>query len=637
MSRIPRLSLRTARAVLAAGVACVVLAACGGHGSSGFAPGTEPGPDPGPGSPACEGGESFASTFEAIQQVIFEKRGCTQDVCHGSGASGGLQLTRDVAYRNLFEAPSLGSPLRRVVPGDNDRSYLWLKLAAATRPGTVDIGGAPMPLGLEPLTENELEALRIWIYAGAPETGTVIGTEGLLDACLPEPEPITIKPLDPPPPGEGVQLVMPPWLLPANSEHEVCFASYYDLTDQVPEQYRDPSGQYFRFKASELRQDPQSHHLILNYSRVPVEDIHHPAFGPWTCKGGERAGEPCEPTDLTSCGSGLCATEYRDGFTCTGFGPPVQGGVASIQIGGAQQAQQTTEYVDGVFAQIPLKGILYWNSHAFNLTKSDHLMNARLNYWFAEPEEQRHPVRGIFDVSRIFSANAAPFTTQTLCHDHVLPKGARLFGLSSHTHQRGKHFTVDLPDGTRIYESFVYNDPLAAVYDPPLIFDSPNPAERTLRYCSLFNNGVKEDGSPDPETVTRFSRLPASVFIPGVPGRCNPVACAEGKVGAPCSGVGDDATCDTSPGAGDGFCDACRITGGESTENEMFILLGQYYVPDEDPDAEGPRPGQIGALASASAARRSDFVGFAVPPAQGCASSHAGHADPAGHAAHTGH
>src|SRR5690554_2098425 len=253
MSRIPRLSLRTARAVLAAGVACVVLAACGGHGSSGFAPGTEPGPCPGPGSPACEGGESFASTFEAIQQVIFEKRGCTQDVCHGSGASGALQLTRDVAYRNLFEAPSLGSPLRRVVPGDNDRSYLWLKLAAATRPGTVDIGGAPMPLGLEPLTENELEALRIWIYAGAPETGTVIGTEGLLDACLPEPEPITIKPLDPPPPGEGVQLVMPPWLLPANSEHEVCFASYYDLTDQVPEQYRDPSGQYFRFKASELR------------------------------------------------------------------------------------------------------------------------------------------------------------------------------------------------------------------------------------------------------------------------------------------------------------------------------------------------------------------------------------------------
>lgn len=56
------------------------------------------------------------------------------------------------------------------------------------------------------------------------------------------------------------------------------------------------------------------------------------------------------------------------------------------------------------------------------------------------------------------------------------------------------------------------------------------------------------------------------------------MACAEGKIGAPCSGVGDDRTCDTGPGANDGFCDACRITGGESTENEMFILNGAFYL-----------------------------------------------------------
>jgi hypothetical protein len=39
-----------------------------------------------------------------------------------------------------------------------------------------------------------------------------------------------------------------------------------------------------------------------------------------------------------------------------------------------------------------------------------------------------------------------------------------------------------------------------------------------------------------------------------------------------------DVDCDTTEGAGDGWCDACRITGGESTENEMFILLGQYFI-----------------------------------------------------------
>ena len=41
----------------------------------------------------------------------------------------------------------------------------------------------------------------------APRTGTVPGTEPLLDACLPDAKPIVIKPLDPPVPGEGVQTV----------------------------------------------------------------------------------------------------------------------------------------------------------------------------------------------------------------------------------------------------------------------------------------------------------------------------------------------------------------------------------------------------------------------------------------------
>lgn len=54
----------------------------------------------------------------------------------------------------------------------------------------------------------------------------------------------------------------------------------------------------------------------------------------------------------------------------------------------------------------------------------------------------------------------------------------------------------------------------------------------------------------------------------------------------PTDGAGDDASCDSSPGAGDGFCDACPITGGESTQNEMFVLFGAHYV---DPTVPGAR------------------------------------------------
>ena len=235
-----------------------------------------------------------------------------------------------------------------------------------------------------------------------------------------------------------------------------------------------------------------------------------------------------------------------------------------------------TTFYPGVFAQVPMKGVLLWNSHAFNLTKSDQTMHARLNYNFAK--DQRAQTTQIFDASRIFAANAPPFTTQTVCADHVLPRGARLFNLSSHTHKHGKRFTIDLPDGRRLYESTIYNDPVDLQIDPPLEFDSPDPAQRTLHYCSLYNNGVAEDGSPDVELVTRASRVPTSAQQ--TLGRCRPTACVAGKIGSACGGSSDDAACDNSPGAGDGDCDACRITGGESTENEMFILLGQYFMAD---------------------------------------------------------
>ena len=541
-----------------------------GQALSGCAPdatptvGEEPTATATPGD-GCNGG-SFNSTFEAIQKVVFEQHSCTESVCHGSlGHQGGLVLTPDVAYQNLFEVQSTGSSLPRVQPGDKDRSFLWLKLAAATDPSQLPQGfhlfGQPMPNGLPPLSKDELEAVRLWIYGGASQTGTVAGTETLLNACLPKPEPILIDPLAAPAENTGVQFTMPPWHLEAHSEHEICFATYYDITDQVPDKYKDPSGQFFRFATTELRQDPSSHHLILNRYFGPADiNLHDASFGAWTCNGGDHAGDTCEPTDLTSCGTGICTSAIKQSFACIGFGPRVSGGIAAVPIGGAQAAQSFNQYADGVFAQIPMKGVLYWNSHAFNLTDTDTTMHAWLNYFFSDA--QKYGVSPIFDRSMIFSANAAPFTTQTICQDFVLPQRARLFNLSSHTHKHGKHFTVTLPDGSTIYESFVYNDPANITYDPPLAFDSADPAQRTLHFCSLYNNGVKLDGTPDVDLVTRASLVPTSAQ--GTIGRCKPIACVSGKVGAACNGVGDDRTCDSSLNANDGFCDACPITGGRA-------------------------------------------------------------------------
>ena len=99
-------------------------------------------------------------------------------------------------------------------------------------------------------------------------------------------------------------------------------------------------------------------------------------------------------------------------------------------------------------------------------------MNGRLNY-FLFAKDQLHPVRADQRLTRTSSRRAAPYTIETYCAKHVAAAGRALFLLTSHTHKRGKRFWIDLPDGSLLYESFLYNDPAKQYFDPPLAFDSP--------------------------------------------------------------------------------------------------------------------------------------------------------------------
>jgi mono/diheme cytochrome c family protein len=129
-------------------------------------------------------GEHFASTFAAIQSVIIDGYGCTGGFCHGSNdpPSGDLSLLSGVAYQNLVGVESSEvAGLLRVKPGDASMSFLYEKLSSASPQG----GGSQMPLGGDPLTADQLEAVRLWIEGDAPETGTVAGTADLLGVCLP--------------------------------------------------------------------------------------------------------------------------------------------------------------------------------------------------------------------------------------------------------------------------------------------------------------------------------------------------------------------------------------------------------------------------------------------------------------------
>lgn len=570
-------------------------------------PEPEPGPEPGPEEPTCAEGQVFESTFDAVQKIIFARYECTG--CHsGDTPQGDLDLSPDVAYDNLVEVPSVGSQFARVYPGARDRSSLWLKVYANVDPSVTSL--SPMPPSGQAPTETEIELLRQWILNGAPRDGIIAGTEKLLPGCLSDPTPISIKPLEAPPAGEGVQLQMPGLNLQAASETEVCFATYFDFTDEIDDEFMAPDGSGFYYDGYEVRQDAVSHHLIFFLGNHPDGTPLEPEdLSGWTCAGGENDGVECEPRDRTSCGEGICRTPVQRSLACTAYqaNPEDETFFPAVEIA-VQQAQSTQDLYPGTYRVMRARGIALWNPHAFNLLTEDFTLRSRINFRFAEDRRFEQQSSGGFEtafgIPRLLGGGAPPYTEEVLCERMVLPQGTRITGITSHTHSLGKHFWYETPDGTHIYDSYTYEDPVNYFPEEPLAFDDPDPAQRTLTYCSLYRNGVDADGNPLPDEVTRASRIEYPIPFGGpnsTLGLCEPTHCVnEGMYDVMCDdGIanqkGDDAACNSSPDATDGWCDACAITGGITTENEMFGAQIWYFIAEGfDSTAEVEYPDSFG-------------------------------------------
>jgi hypothetical protein len=104
---------------------------------------------------------AFPPTFTNIQINVFN-RVCI--ACHlGANAPQGLRLDGDNAYDFLVNVASNEKPeLLRVKPLDPDNSYIIHKLE-----GGPNIVGAQMPLNISPLSQETINAIRVWISQGA--------------------------------------------------------------------------------------------------------------------------------------------------------------------------------------------------------------------------------------------------------------------------------------------------------------------------------------------------------------------------------------------------------------------------------------------------------------------------------------
>lgn len=136
--------------------------------------------------PACPCEPLPTDSFAAIERRVFARHTCATAGCHGSApGQGSLLLARGSAYADLVSVASTADAgVLRVAPGDPEGSMLWRKLAARTL-GIGTVPGTAMPIGGPTVGIAELEAIRQWILAGAPATGSVPGVEELLACDLP--------------------------------------------------------------------------------------------------------------------------------------------------------------------------------------------------------------------------------------------------------------------------------------------------------------------------------------------------------------------------------------------------------------------------------------------------------------------
>jgi hypothetical protein len=615
-------------------------------------------------SSACQG-DAFASTFEAIQQVVLDGYGCTSDLCHGNpDHPSGLHLlpgTDPSALDQNYETLLTAAPNEKygyahfVVEGDSKSSLvyqaLWKKLncGAAGEPAECAVldaeGVLGMPVGGD-LTPTQLEAIALWIRGGAPKDLVVAGTADKLDACLPPADPLKIDPPPPPGAGNGVQLVSSAWSLPKHSENEVCFPVYYDFTQTalVPQDQQidcpydfgplNTGNKCFRWHEQFLLQDPQSHHSIIHIYTGQY-GVDHASWGDWTYKmnalDDPLNGQTCDPLAVdpaTGQNVGCSGNPVRNA-ACLSYGPPDfnlggfggdSGAGTAPQISGSQETHYDQKLADGVYSVLPMKGIVVFNSHAFNLTEGDTTMNQYLNLSLAGPNDRQFQSEQIFDADDIFIQDVPPYEAREYCATYTIPDNAKLFWLSSHTHRHGVRWRAwgppngscssgaacDPPcdpgadgctctptpgtcappgpagDDRLMYYSTVYNDPVQLSIDPPLPF-SGTANDRRFLFCALFDNG----STPTSPAVKRQSTSPSTPFLFGGPCEDAVKSCISpdpAKHGVLCASQPDpDRFCDSGPGTFDGYCDACPLKGGFTTEDEMFIQLGNFFVEPPTP------------------------------------------------------
>jgi hypothetical protein len=403
--------------------------------------------------------EQQLDTFQIIQGQILDKN-CATSGCHASPNDGsfkqhGLVLEKSVAFANLVNALPMNTNaktdgLLRVKPFKADQSLLFHKLQQTPSTHHGADYGNPMPLGLSPLKNGQIEFIRRWIEAGAPEKGTVVDEVVLKDTTVTYPK---FEALAPPAAGQGLQMTLPQFEVAPKFERE--FFYYKAVGNKEP----------LLVNKVEIKMRSGSHHFILYgfegstpSSIIPKPDVIRDLRNPN--------------------GSYNFLTVASMGY--------------HVFWAGTQTSYHNYTFPEGTALEIPANFYFDMNSHYVNKGVAPIPGEVSINLYTVPASQVRRKVQVINWGNQNLNLTANQRTTAT--KSFRVNKRTSIVSLTSHMHKLGEKFVIKIAGGARngeiVYTATDWEHPEIINFAQPIILNAGEGLTSEITYNNTTNKMV---------------------------------------------------------------------------------------------------------------------------------------------------
>jgi hypothetical protein len=405
--------------------------------------------------------EDDHSSFGLIQNRIFNSS-CAISGCHASDkdpsfAQHKLVLSEGFAYKNLVNVESENGParldgLKRVSPGDSENSLLHHKLHCDDGHHSQDYGNM-MPIGLDPLSQGQIDFITAWIDEGASRTKIINADPSLLDDNVPGCEE-NFTNLDVPAESEGYQIKIDAFDVPPQFEREIFV--YKEVGNRE---------EFFLNKVVMKMRRNSHHFLVSNYQ---------------------------EETPARFIPEVNVIRDLRDAN-----GKLVPATLEQMEYQAFTIASQTPEleyaFPQGVALKIPAQYKLDMNLHYVNKSHKVIQGECSMNLYKVAPEQVVHEAKPVF-----FSNGSIflPARQKTIViREFDAGAAMKIFMLTSHTHKLGERFEIQIKGGARngelIYASEDWHHPVIKTFDTPVEIQAGEGLRMIVTFNNTTDNAVK--------------------------------------------------------------------------------------------------------------------------------------------------